>query len=151
MQGRSQLARQTLLVIGGSSGIGFESARQARAAGAEVIITARDPERVHRAGLELDASIAAFDATDFDRLGRFFEELPAQIDHVMITGPGPREDPLTKLDVDEARRDLEAHLLLPLQVAREAAGRVREGGSLLFTGCAEGQPGVAGPAFTRAR
>ena len=69
MGGESQLAGQTLLVIGGSSGIGLETARRARAEGAEVILTARDPERVHRAGLELGASIAAFDATDFDRLG----------------------------------------------------------------------------------
>lgn len=64
-----QLAGQTVLVIGGSSGIGLETARRAHGEGASVIITARDPERVHRAGLELAACIAAFDATDFDRLG----------------------------------------------------------------------------------
>ena len=63
------LAGQTLLVIGGSSGIGLETARRAHEEGAEVIITARDPDRVHRAGLEVEGSIAAFDATDFDRLG----------------------------------------------------------------------------------
>ena len=47
-----QLAGQTLLVIGGSSGIGLETARRAHAQGASVIITARDPARVHRAGLQ---------------------------------------------------------------------------------------------------
>jgi hypothetical protein len=30
---------------------------------------------------------AAFDATDFDRLRVFFDELPTQIDHVLVTGP----------------------------------------------------------------
>jgi NAD(P)-dependent dehydrogenase (short-subunit alcohol dehydrogenase family) len=83
------LAGQTLLVIGGSSGIGLATARRAHAEGAQVIITARDPERVHRAGLELDARIAAFDATDFDRLGKFFEQLSTPIDHVFLTGPVP--------------------------------------------------------------
>jgi len=34
-----------------------------------VIITARDPDYLLSAGLELDGSIGAFDATDFDRLG----------------------------------------------------------------------------------
>ena len=63
-----QLAGQTVLAIGGSAGIGLETARRASEQGADVIITARDPERLHRAGLELGASIAAFDATDFDRL-----------------------------------------------------------------------------------
>ena len=89
MERDQQLAGQTLVVIGGSSGIGFETARRAHEEGAKVIITARDPERVQRAGLGLDGSIAAFDATDFDRLGRFFAALPTPIDHVLVSGPGP--------------------------------------------------------------
>ena len=147
MGGEPQLAGQTLLVIGGSSGIGLETARRARAEGAEVILTARDPERVHRVGLELEASIAAFDATDFDRLGRFFDELPTPIDHVLLTGPGPPAVPLAGFDVEAARRELDAHLVLPLQVAREAADRVRPGGTLLFTGCLDGGHSAVGPAF----
>ena len=43
----SQLAGQTVVVLGGSSGIGLETARRARAEGADVILTARDPERLH--------------------------------------------------------------------------------------------------------
>jgi NAD(P)-dependent dehydrogenase (short-subunit alcohol dehydrogenase family) len=89
MSGKPELAGQTVVVIGGSSGIGLETARRARAEGADVILTARDPERLRRVGLELEASIAAFDATDFERLGRFFDELRTPIDHVLVTGPGP--------------------------------------------------------------
>ena len=76
LQRERDLRGQTVVVIGGSSGIGLETARLARASGANIILTARDPDRLHRAGLELGASIAAFDATDFDRLGRFFDALP---------------------------------------------------------------------------
>src|SRR5277367_475849 len=83
------LLGQTVLVIGGSSGIGLETARLARAKGADIILTARNPDRLHRAGLELETSIAAFDATDFDRLERFFDALPTPIDHLLVTGPGP--------------------------------------------------------------
>jgi NAD(P)-dependent dehydrogenase (short-subunit alcohol dehydrogenase family) len=150
MRHEPQLAGQTLLVIGGSSGIGLETARRAHAEGAEVILTARDPERVHRAGLELQASIAAFDATDFDRLARFFAELPTAIDHVLLTGPGPDHAALAGFDVEATRRELDAHLVLPLQVAHEAAGRVRSGGTLLFTGCVDGGRVTAGPAFMSA-
>ena len=110
-------------------------------------ITARDPERVHRAGLELQASIAAFDATDFRRLGRFFDEIPKEIDHVLVTGPGPRYARLADLEVGEARRELEAHLLLPLQVARLAAARMCPGGTLLFTGCTARGPTAEGHTF----
>jgi NAD(P)-dependent dehydrogenase (short-subunit alcohol dehydrogenase family) len=155
-----ELLGQTVLVIGGSAGIGFETARRAREEGAAVIITARDPDRLHRAGLELGASIAAFDATDFERLARFFAELGGPIDHVLVTGPGPYYAPLAELDLDEARRDVEAHLLLPLQVGRAAVGRVRAGGTLLFIGGTGGRrsaPGfalisaltAAGPALAR--
>ena len=143
-----QLAGQTVLVIGGSSGIGLETARRARGEGAQVILTARDAERVHRVGLELGARIAAFDATDFHRLRRFFGELPS-IDHILVTGPGSHGSP-AGLDVDAARRDLDAHLLLPLQVARAATGKVRAGGALLFTGCTDGGHATAGTAFLSA-
>ena len=144
------LLGQTVLVIGGSSGIGFETARLARAQGAGIILTARDPDRLHRAGLELGASIAAFDATDFGRLGRFFGALPAPIDHLLVTGPGPSYAPLAEFDLDAARRDVDAHLLLPLQVARHAAAKVRPGGTLLFMGGTGGRRTAARRSFTAA-
>jgi NAD(P)-dependent dehydrogenase (short-subunit alcohol dehydrogenase family) len=129
------LAGQTLLVIGGSAGIGLETARLAHAEGADLILTARDPARLQQAGLELGATgIAAFDATDFVRLGRFFQELPGPVDHVLVTGPGPYYAPLAEFEVEKARREVEAHLLLPIEVARNARGKVRAGGSLLFMG-----------------
>src|SRR5262244_3645334 len=90
----AQLHGQTVVVIGGSSGIGLETARFAREEGADVIITARNPDRLHRAGLEPGASIAAFDATDFDRLRRFFEALSGPIDHLLLPGGGPLDGPL---------------------------------------------------------
>jgi NAD(P)-dependent dehydrogenase (short-subunit alcohol dehydrogenase family) len=144
------LLGQTVLVIGGSSGIGLETARLARAKGAEVILTARDPDRLHRIGLELGASIAAFDATDFDRLERFFDALTAPIDHLLVTGPGPYYAPLAAFDLDAARRDLEAHLLLPLQVARHAPGKVRPGGTLLLMGGTSGRRPAPGRSLSTA-
>jgi len=48
-----ELAGQTVVVIGGSSGIGLDTARRARAEGADVILTARDPDRLRRVGVEL--------------------------------------------------------------------------------------------------
>jgi NAD(P)-dependent dehydrogenase (short-subunit alcohol dehydrogenase family) len=150
MSGKAELGGQTVVVIGGSSGIGLETARRARAEGAGVILTARDPDRLHRVGLELGASVASFDATDFVRLGRFFNELPAPIDHVLVTGPGPYYAPLAELDIEKARRDIEAHLLLPLQVARNAATKVRAAGTLLFMGGTGGRRTAAGLALISA-
>ena len=150
MSGKPELAGQTVVVIGGSSGIGLETARRAREQGADVIITARDPDRLHRAGLELGASIAAFDAIDFDRLERFFNELPRPVDHVLVTGPGPYYAPLQEFDIEAARRDVDAHLMLPLQVARNALGKVRAEGTLLFMGGTGGRRTAPGLSFISA-
>jgi len=145
LQREPELAGQTVLLIGGSAGIGLETARRARAEGAKVILTGRDPERLQRAASQLDAqSIAAFDATDFKLLERFFDDLPAQVDHVLVTGPGPYYAPLVDFDFDRARRDIEAHLLLPLQVARHARNKVRPGGTLLFMGGTGGRSTTKG-------
>jgi NAD(P)-dependent dehydrogenase (short-subunit alcohol dehydrogenase family) len=145
---RPELVGQTVVVIGGSAGIGLETARQARAEGADVILTARDPDRLNQAALELGAQrTAAFDAIDFQRLETFFEGLPTPIDHVMVTGPGPYYAPLAEFDLEKARRDVDAHLLLPIQVARNAMGKVRPGGTLLFMGGTGGRQTAPGLAF----
>jgi NAD(P)-dependent dehydrogenase (short-subunit alcohol dehydrogenase family) len=118
------LLGQTVVVIGGSAGIGLETARLARDEGAELIITARNPERLERVGQELGASFAAFDASDFDQLEGFFDTLSKPIDHVLLTGPGPYYAPLAELDLKEARRDVDTHLMLPILIARQASGKV---------------------------
>jgi len=138
------LAGQTVVVIGGSAGIGLETARHARAEGADVILTGRDLDRLRQAALELGAQrTAAFDATDPAALDRFFADLPEAINHVMVTGPGPYYAPLADLDRERAHRNFDAHLWLPVAVAQHAVGRVRPGGSLLFMGGTGGRrPGI---------
>jgi NAD(P)-dependent dehydrogenase (short-subunit alcohol dehydrogenase family) len=129
------LVGQTVVVIGGSSGIGLATARRARAEGAQVVLTARNEQHLKEVADDVGAmSTAAFDATDFDRLGEFFAALPAQIDHVLVSGSGPYYAPLAEIDLDLARRDLDQHVFLPIEVARHAVGRMRAGGSLVFIG-----------------
>jgi NAD(P)-dependent dehydrogenase (short-subunit alcohol dehydrogenase family) len=150
MSHEPELTGQRVVIIGGSSGIGLETARRAQAEGAELTLTARSPDHLHRVGLELGASVAAFDALDFDRLGRFFDELPTPVDHVMVTGPGPYYAPLGDFDFDEGRRDVDAHLWLPMHVARNAVGRVRPGGTLVFIGGTGGRRAGSGFALISA-
>lgn len=47
---------------------------------------ARDSERLRAVGVELGASVAAFDVTDLERVGQFFDTLAAPVDHVLVTG-----------------------------------------------------------------
>jgi NAD(P)-dependent dehydrogenase (short-subunit alcohol dehydrogenase family) len=138
---------ETVVVIGGSAGIGLSTAKQARAAGADVILTGRNPERLERAGAEVGAvSTAAFDAADREAMSRFLAQLPGPIDHVISTAGGPYYAPLAEIDIAEAARSLDDHFWLAINVAQHAGRAVRPGGSLTFIGGTGGRrpgPGYA--------
>src|SRR5260370_344078 len=102
-----ELLGQTVVVIGGSAGIGLETARRAREEGADVILTARDRDRLHRIGLELGASISAFDISDVDRLTRFFANLPGLVDPVLASGSGPHYVPFAGLHTATIRQGVQ--------------------------------------------
>src|SRR3954471_17866148 len=128
-----EMVDQTLVVIGGSSGIGLETARRARAEGADVVLTGRDPDRLRSAAAEVDAErVEAFDATDVARLDRFFAHLPERVDHVMVTAGGSYYAPLSDVDVARAQHEIDVHVWLTLRVAQHAAKAVRPPGTLLF-------------------
>jgi NAD(P)-dependent dehydrogenase (short-subunit alcohol dehydrogenase family) len=128
-----ELAGQTVVVIGGSSGMGLETARRAREEGAEVILTGRNAEPLKQAAAQVGArDTVAFDVTDSAALDQFFAGLTGPIDHLYMTAGGPYYAPLADLEFDRALRALDAHLLVPLRIGQHAVGRVRPGGSLLF-------------------
>jgi NAD(P)-dependent dehydrogenase (short-subunit alcohol dehydrogenase family) len=130
-----ELRGQTVVLIGGSAGIGLETARRARAEGAEVILTGRDPEKLKAAALDVDArSTAAFDANDPAAVKTFFGGLSGQIDHVLVTAGGPSYGPMLEMAPEQVRDVLSGHILLGLEVARNAAPRMRPGGALLLMG-----------------
>jgi NAD(P)-dependent dehydrogenase (short-subunit alcohol dehydrogenase family) len=142
-QRKPGLLGQTVVVIGGSSGIGLETARRARAEGADVILAGRNADALHRAALDLGAlSTAAFDANDPAELERFFDGLPKAIDHVMVTAGAPRYGRVLDMKFDELRHALGDRLLLAVAVARNAVDRVRPGGTLLFMSAEGGRPSV---------
>ena len=134
-QRKPDLLGQTVVVIGGSAGIGLETARKARTEGAEIVLTGRNPDRLAQAAQELRAQrTAAFDATDADSLERFFQDLPTPIDHVMVTAGGPAYGPLLDMSSDDVRQALTDHIVVALDVARNAVGKMRPGGTLLLMG-----------------
>jgi NAD(P)-dependent dehydrogenase (short-subunit alcohol dehydrogenase family) len=131
----SELAGQTVVLIGGSAGIGLETARRARAEGAEVVLTGRNQERLERAASDVGArGTAAFDATDPGAVGEFFAGLDGRVDHIMITAGGPTYGPLLELEPEAVRDGLSDHILLALAVARAARPRMEAGGSLVLMG-----------------
>lgn len=146
----SELLGQTVVVIGGSAGIGLETARLARVQGAQVILTGRNPERLQRAASEVDAvSTAAFDAADPAAIERFFASLQT-IDHVMVTAGRPYYGRLADMDFAKVRGLIGEHLVLALYVARYAANKVKPGGTLIFMGGTGGRRPAVGMSITGA-
>jgi NAD(P)-dependent dehydrogenase (short-subunit alcohol dehydrogenase family) len=134
-QREPELLGQTVVVIGGSAGIGLETARKARTEGAEVVLTGRNPDRLAQAAHELRAHrTAAFDATNTDSMERFFQDLPTPIDHVMVTAGGPTYRPLLDMSSEDVRHALSEHIVVALDVARNTVGKMRPGGTLLLMG-----------------
>ena len=134
-QREPELVGQTVVVVGGSAGIGLETGRRARTEGAEVVLTGRNPERLKQAARELGAQrTAAFDANDATSLASFFQGLPTPIDHVMVTAGGPRYGPLLEMDSAQVRQAISEHVVLAHDVARNVAGKMRPGGTLLLMG-----------------
>jgi NAD(P)-dependent dehydrogenase (short-subunit alcohol dehydrogenase family) len=131
----AELLGQTVVLIGGSAGIGLETARRARQEGAEVVLVGRDPERLEQAALDVDASsTAAFDAFDAAAIQQFFDGLPDPIDHVLVTAGGPNYVPLLQMSAEDVNEVLGGHVVQSLDVARSAAPKMRAGGSLLIMG-----------------
>ncbi len=130
----NELAGQTVVLIGGSAGIGLETARRARAEGAEVVLVGRDPDRLRQAAADVDTSrTAAVDATDPAALKGLFDGLD-RIDHVLVTAGGPHYVPLLEMNADQVRDALSDHVVMALDVARNAAPRMRPGGALVLMG-----------------
>jgi NAD(P)-dependent dehydrogenase (short-subunit alcohol dehydrogenase family) len=131
-----QLAGQTVVVIGGSAGIGLETARFAQREGADVVITGRDPDKLEGAARDVSArSSAAFDADDAAALKRFFDELPTPIDHVLVAAyTRGAYGPMLDFPSGEVGQSVGRRVTQVLEVARNAVPKMRPGGTLLLTG-----------------
>ena len=86
----SKLGGETVVVIGGSAGMGLETGRLARAEGADVILTARNPERLESAASELGAAGTATTtwagpSLCSARMAAFMEEPVASPSSTMMT------------------------------------------------------------------
>lgn len=143
------LEQQTVVVVGGSSGVGLETVRRLAAAGARVIATGRDNDKLTAAigGMGASVSGAAFDACDRGALDAFFGKT-GPIDHLVLTlsgGEGAGE--FVQLDLQSLRRGFEAKFWPQLEAAQAGARVLHKGGSITFVTAISARnalPGTAG-------
>jgi NAD(P)-dependent dehydrogenase (short-subunit alcohol dehydrogenase family) len=127
------LKNTTVVVLGGSSGIGLATAKAAQAEGAQVIITGRSQERLRTAQAELagNARAVALDVADEPGTRSFFQEL-THLDHVFITAGTLMKDSHLAPDSAALRPAMDTRFLGALYAAKYGAPKIRNGGSITF-------------------
>ena len=125
----SSLSGKTIIVIGGSSGIGAAVAQAALARGAHVIVAGRRLAPGSDSGLRSEP----VDVTDSASLTQLFETV-GRFDHLVYTsGPSVRAKPLIETDLDEARDNFDVKLWGALRAIQHALPFLHEQGSITLT------------------
>ncbi|MEV4018676.1 SDR family oxidoreductase [Nonomuraea angiospora] len=151
------LAGSTVVLIGGTSGIGLSAGVLLGGVGARVVLVGRDQARLaaavdrvrDAAGGRADSVLGvSADGSDEDALAEVFEQA-GQVDHVLVTAGGlSGAGPVTELSHDDLRSVLDARLWGAVAAARLAANRLPAGGSITFTSgtyVVRPVPGMTGP------
>jgi NAD(P)-dependent dehydrogenase (short-subunit alcohol dehydrogenase family) len=126
------LANQKVVVVGGSSGIGLSTAELAKHEGAEVVIAARNAERLDAAAKKLNATAIPADVTSDESIAELFRKC-GPVDHVVVTAAQLRTGPFKTVKMEDVRATMEGKFWGAWRVAR--AAEIRPGGSLtLVTG-----------------
>ncbi len=129
----SSLAHTTVVVLGGTSGIGLATAKAAQAEGAQVLVTGRSRERLQAAQAELGsgARAVALDVADEAGTRALFEGI-GRIDHVFITAGSVALDARLAPDSASLRPAMDVRFWGAFNAAKYGAAKMNAGGSITF-------------------
>lgn len=120
------LQGKKVVIVGGSSGIGYATAAMAKTQGAEVVIASRAGQRLEAAAKALDVKGIAADVTSDEAVEALFRQTGA-VDHVAVTAAQLKSGPFKSMSMADARATMEGKFWGAWRVARCA--EFRTGGS----------------------
>jgi NAD(P)-dependent dehydrogenase (short-subunit alcohol dehydrogenase family) len=128
------LKQKLVVIIGGSSGIGFEIARQTSALGARLTIVGRDQAKLAAAAEKLGGTVktAVLDAHDDTAREEFFAKL-ATIDHLVSMVGDSMAGGFLATTPETMRHVLHSTFWSNWLIGKYAAPKLRDGGSITFT------------------
>jgi NAD(P)-dependent dehydrogenase (short-subunit alcohol dehydrogenase family) len=135
------IADQHVVVLGGTSGFGFATAKAALAEGARVTIASRSAEKLRGALNRLGnrSSGECVDVTNKPMLERFFTGL-GPFDHLAVTVGDPLlNKPIMGLTDDEARSAFEVRFWGQFNAVRAACPHISKTGSITLVSGLAGQ------------
>lgn len=135
------LTNKRVLILGGSSGIGFATAQSVAAQGAQVIIVSSNQQRVDAALAQLPAGNTGYavDLTNEQQIKSLFETI-GNFDHLVYTaGENLQLNKISNTVVDEARSFFNLRYWGAFSAVKYASPYINMGGSITLTG------GIASP------
>ncbi|MFB0829951.1 SDR family oxidoreductase [Brevibacillus laterosporus] len=130
------LKGKKVVVIGGSSGIGLETAKLALAEGADVVIASRSEEKLQKAKTKLGGKGTTYtlDITQEKQVQSFFQQI-GTLDHLVITAAETSGGSFLEMDVDQARQLFDHKFWGQYYAAKYGTPHIATNGSItLFSG-----------------
>jgi NAD(P)-dependent dehydrogenase (short-subunit alcohol dehydrogenase family) len=149
--GSQHLTDRTVLIFGGTSGIGLSAAIQAKAAGARVIIVGFDADRARIAAVEhgFDNWRAA-DVTRPETITPALADI-AHVDHLVLLAGSFVAGSILDAEIDHLRRALEERIWAAVHTIRALGDRLARDGSITFiSGVLADRPAPQGTAVLAA-
>ncbi len=128
------LKNQTVVVIGGSSGLGLATAKAAADEGAHVVITGRSRERLQSARAEIGHEVRAesIDANDEAATRRLFEDLRS-VNHVFVSAATVTFAAGLTSETSALHPAMDTRFWGSLYAAKYASPKMPPDGSITFT------------------
>lgn len=143
IENRRELSEKRVVLLGGSSGIGFAVAQQVVARGARAIIASSNAERVKQAVAMLDGKAEGhtLDLSNERDIQNFFQKI-GDFDHLAFTaGDALQLNVLEATELAQARRAFELRYWAALAAVKYGSPYIRKDGSIvLTTGIASRRP-----------
>lgn len=142
-------AGKRIVVVGGSSGIGFRVAQKATADGASVIIGSRSETRLASAIEQLGdtATAHSIDTSDKASIRQFFDRL-GSIDHLFISAASYTLGPIDRIGDEDAESPFRSKFWGQYWAVRDALPHLTPDGSVtLMAGAAGARPVKGIPAY----
>lgn len=135
MNNTKALANKTVVVLGGSAGIGLATAKAAADEGASVVIASSNRQRVDKALEQLPQGSRGYavDLSKEENIKRFFEKT-GQIDHLVYTaGENLAVSTLDELDLNKSRQFFNLRYWSALAAVKYGSTKINQGGSITLT------------------
>jgi len=144
-----RLENKNAIISGGTTGIGFETAKRYIEEGARVLITGRNQEKVDKAVSELGENAIGFavDASSLDALDQLANKAQEKFGHIDIlfanAGNGVFS-PITEVDEAAYNNQFDLNVKGVFFTVQKFLPLMREGGSIILNASAVNAKGVAG-------